>query len=993
VANPPKDSVISTPGHGIGVETGDGGFDVGDGVTRTYEPRDPAAEPTTKPRDRVIDVSFTTNGVPNDLPKKTIETLGSYLVKLTAKNKYPVSPIDQTTSYADVNADSPRVHAGYAFVQETTNVPSMESQTGTGKKFANDSRQFLRPQPYLIRPQPNTEVGEPNFRDASSEPEGNYVTEAIAKSGRWSSVNSFSSNFMAGAPSDPQSSLIVDRELGDNVFGKKLKRQALTSRFVALGAGLTQVATGELAAQLPLFDPNDPNTIFANKTVPGLEQLTAANSIKTAVLQAQAVFDKADRLPSDPTYLSINDVTWGQLNNVDDNFTGQGMWLLALAQFAVVKLAVAAVGAVLGLITKSADAASFLGLTQTDRVSYSDAVDYGFNIFFAGYENPTVDKAIASFLAPFKNDNGFRVVHFRVLIRSAILLVEKLSALIGGGLGLVTNIFEIVSAIKTSHLFATLNAFAKIGDLYAYLQVIGDISLKDDRGFIIPGDESSVTPADSVKLRADALLSVAGLTGHSKKITRYKLGSFEEAAPDDVKDNRESEMSVRRKVSILMPVVKLGDLKLGVNVPPTSAFDASPDSVDENFRVKTGVVSTLESFLESEYFPFYFHDLRTNEIVSFHAFLASLTDSYTASYDSVEGMGRVEPVKHYKGTTRKFGFSFYVVATNEDQVSPMYDKINKLTTLLYPQYTSGKVVFQNQKRFVQPFSQLIGASPLVRIRLGDIARSNYSKFALARLFGAGTGSDKFNIDGNTEIKPVPPENLVYYYEPQNSGQPVAVSTQDGGGPIDYISPTGWSITITGGTTGVVINSANGLEYVEYVTGKLKMKEGFREGPLAKFKGRNPGKFRTATVKKFDGETVFIKKSYLTQTVTVINAKDVSEVKSYNTTADISNSLSISNMLDPTTSAIVRHFEHNSGKGLAGHIDQMDFDWYSNTRWNTGDQGRSNGFVPMMCKVTVNFSPVHDISPGLDSQGYNRAPIYPRPPTPAPRSGIIRDVPF
>jgi hypothetical protein len=30
----------------------------------------------------------------------------------------------------------------------------------------------------------------------------------------------------------------------------------------------------------------------------------------------------------------------------------------------------------------------------------------------------------------------------------------------------------------------------------------------------------------------------------------------------------------------------------------------------------------------------------------------------------------------------------------------------------------------------------------------------------------------------------------------------------------------------------------------------------------------------------------------------------------------------------------------------------------------------------MCKVTLAFTPIHDIAPGLDHLGFNRAPVYP-----------------
>lgn len=71
---------------------------------------------------------------------------------------------------------------------------------------------------------------------------------------------------------------------------------------------------------------------------------------------------------------------------------------------------------------------------------------------------------------------------------------------------------------------------------------------------------------------------------------------------------------------------------------------------------------------------------------------------------------------------------------------------------------------------------------------------------------------------------------------------------------------------------------------------------------------------------------------------------------------------------------------------------MSFDWYSNVTWDV-DKGKK---APKMCKVTISFSPMHDISPGLDANGFNRAPIYPGntndvmptpPPKPLPSSTV------
>jgi hypothetical protein len=77
-------------------------------------------------------------------------------------------------------------------------------------------------------------------------------------------------------------------------------------------------------------------------------------------------------------------------------------------------------------------------------------------------------------------------------------------------------------------------------------------------------------------------------------------------------------------------------------------------------------------------------------------------------------------------------------------------------------------------------------------------------------------------------------------------------------------------------------------------------------------------------------------------------------------------------MNPDNNVIVKSFESAGGKGLAGFIESMNFDWYNQTTCDT-DLNRT---APKMCKVTLSFSPIHDITPGLDQHGYNRAPVYP-----------------
>lgn len=173
-------------------------------------------------------------------------------------------------------------------------------------------------------------------------------------------------------------------------------------------------------------------------------------------------------------------------------------------------------------------------------------------------------------------------------------------------------------------------------------------------------------------------------------------------------------------------------------------------------RIPSDIVALYEKQLEKDYMPFYIHDLRTNEILPFHAFLEDVGEDFQIEYTSVEGYGRMDKVQIYKGTTRNVNVTFTMIATNEDDHAVMWYKINKLATVIYPQWTQGRKVEIGNLKFIQPFSQIPGATPVIRLRLGDLWKSNYSKMAVTRLFGATTFSD-YNVEvpAPTQATPTP----------------------------------------------------------------------------------------------------------------------------------------------------------------------------------------------------------------------------------------------
>ena len=164
-------------------------------------------------------------------------------------------------------------------------------------------------------------------------------------------------------------------------------------------------------------------------------------------------------------------------------------------------------------------------------------------------------------------------------------------------------------------------------------------------------------------------------------------------------------------------------------------------------RIDTDRSIEIEKALDTMYMPFYFKDMRTAEIVALYAFVEGISDSFSPKWNATRGFGRTDPVQVYESTERKIGLTFWIVPTDEQDADEMYFIINKLVAMVYPQWSRGtqRMTADGKVKFIQPFSQVPTASPLVRMRLGDLFKSNYTPRGLKRQFGYGTKSFEMEV--------------------------------------------------------------------------------------------------------------------------------------------------------------------------------------------------------------------------------------------------------
>lgn len=1004
------------------------------------------------------------NGKPKDLSVPTKTTLAAYLSNLTmgkqqvndssdqpptVANVYPVQPGNGVVHLTDDKGfpallEAVPANPGFAtgaeatFDYPTKQYPAISSLikkglssvkavdghdllagvTGNSTSVASDPTKLIGDAPLKLQPSVNP------HGDTSAKIINPY-TSAVMSNNRFTGAAAA----FAQVPdvSDPGSgfdpALTVQGKLGEWVPGAPTYT---VGRLATIGPLLGLRATTTLGATSPGTDPSS-GGMEAAALLPGLAQL-GSSRIDQHVLLAKDILNSltTDEAPSS-NVISPGSLSWGQLNDTNDPYSGTnalGMVTLTLALVAGIQIIIGALGVLLGLVTPQTKVAqrdslgryaigqyfptskppnavsgggplgaisalaslnfgALLGINPT-VYPLSQAMNSGLAAFY-GLPQPSGGPGISFSigLSTATDSPGFLVTVSRSIIRGFVIIGDSLSKIGGNPMNVINAILSMIDTIRSSKVVSAINVWAMLGD-----QIL-----------TLPASDTNKSAAGGTKISNEDQLAntLTNAVGRSRLSNTLKL----------------AWASNRARANLLMPgtiaaasvnVSGLGawDHVVGIKQDPYSNVQTTTVDPTDNGRIDSDTASQFEATLDAEYVPFYFHDVRTNEMVAFHAFLTSLTDDFSAAYEKTEGYGRAEPIRVYKSTERRINVSFYIAATSEPDFDEMWLKINKLVTLVYPQYTQGVQLSNGSSyTFTQPFSQLIGAAPLVRLRLGNLLSSNYSRFALARLFGLGNANFKINsytstdsLDADTMAKfpgalataLANPDGESYFVAPgayplmpDNSGG-ISISIGPPAGPSNapLFMPQSARIADTFMVTAVkLLNDPPSSPDAD--PGPIICIPKVNDDP--QFAATYPDLVADAATEYGNSDKLIrnvLGAKYIIPANALIptpqtKASIVNKIKPPVTSgaSDLSDFMAATKG-GTTNNAITKSFEDVGGKGLAGFIDTMNFDWYDKVTWEL----HQNRVAPKLCKVTLTFSPIHDISPGIDHQGYNRAPVYP-----------------
>lgn len=382
---------------------------------------------------------------------------------------------------------------------------------------------------------------------------------------------------------------------------------------------------------------------------------------------------------------------------------------------------------------------NFFGLIET-KMDYTRCVRAGLKAFFGfGADGSVANSRL------FINNPGYSNTMLRMIITDTLDVFghSMLAGLIPGGIPsnaqAPSSVFEgleqsseTLNKLRTSKLLKFMNIVAHLGDIILELNsrdVTVDLYFNQTDAVVLKTAQEIIASTDA---NIDSLNLRNAITNNKLAADNGGLLSWGNKTTPSLVTYTSVFAKARESL--------IGTTNPEINASFVEAMGNMSVPINGN-KLSKEQVDKIEGQLGYSYLPFYFHDLRTNEIISFHGFLSDLSDGFSTDYESSEGYGRAGSIYHYKNVKRKTSLRFWMVATNKEDFDLMWYKLNKLIAMSQPMYTEGRNLSytDNSKRykFTQPLSQVPAATPIIRIRVGDIITNNASELDLARLYGYG----------------------------------------------------------------------------------------------------------------------------------------------------------------------------------------------------------------------------------------------------------------
>lgn len=573
-------------------------------------------------------------------------------------------------------------------------------------------------------------------------------------------------------------------------------------------------------------------------------------------------------------------------------------------------------------------------------------------------------------VGPALQSPGFYATVNRGVVNDLVNIREVFSGLNGTAL---TQIRTVVDELRKSSVIRFL----------AVAAILGDIELRKKRQISLPSGDF------------DKHNNLINGRGYKTRVGRQK--SFRSRAAISLRD---THAVYKAPPNIRDEIKKYSNIASKVH----SGLDETEQSKD--------IIKAIEKEIDKEYIPFWIQDMRTGEVVSFHGFLETINDTFSPSIIATPTSGRVDDVLSYGKTTRTLSCSFKLVATSIEDHDYLWWLINWLTMLIYPQWSDGVKINSGgggeADEETSPFGRIMTASPLIRIGLGEVWRSNATDKNIKNLLSPDKDND-INITNNVldlYRKSLNEDDL-------NEGEQYILRPNPNGYSIrEDLLPNkegniGEAFRRTAERVGTRFGSAIGLNLPEppkrvyiddphivshrgflgnvawgsvykvnenmEITGPPIANIFYKPSDVVKIKIDNATNKRGFAQELFSAAeelTLGLIPIPLSQGIRVtrnITNNAINRVRTLNSTEENSD---ISFKKTP----FYQSLKNNATSGLAGMVEgfNLNYDWVGS---RFGIETTPGSRAPIGVDIELTIKVIHDIAPGRNSKGINRAPLY------------------
>ena len=234
-------------------------------------------------------------------------------------------------------------------------------------------------------------------------------------------------------------------------------------------------------------------------------------------------------------------------------------------------------------------------------------------------------------------------------------------------------------------------------------------------------DSIKIESSDSLGNLARGVKSVENTVKAAKDILKGNVSKGIRTALEGTQENKLREYNAKA-YGIIKHMGEPGRKVSNIDGTLAKSFDGPIKGGVDSKNVNRANIQPIEKLEEGEpkdkdLVPFRFYDVNNENYITFSALLSGITDTITPEYSDTRYLGRPENVYTYQGVTRALSFTFDVFPQTRQEMPIIWDKINYLVSMCYPNWIDSPYPLQEKT-----YKQESMISPIIELTIGDMYR-------------------------------------------------------------------------------------------------------------------------------------------------------------------------------------------------------------------------------------------------------------------------------